>query len=196
MNNKILKELIKIFSKLPSLGPRSARRLVLYLLNNKENVMSPLISLMEESYKTIKKCSICGNLTDNNICEICEDKTRNEEMICVVETIADLWAVENTGYKGLYHVLNGNLSASEGRTPEDLNIDVLVERVKKNKIKEIIIATNPTIEGQTTAFYIVDLLKGIDVKITQPALGIPLGSEFNFIDESTLDIAFKNKKEF
>jgi recombination protein RecR len=196
VNNKILKELIKIFSKLPSLGPRSARRLVLYLLNNKENVMSPLISLMEESYKTIKKCSICGNLTDNNICEICEDKTRNEEMICVVETIADLWAVENTGYKGLYHVLNGNLSASEGRTPEDLNIDVLVERVKKNKIKEIIIATNPTIEGQTTAFYIVDLLKGIDVKITQPALGIPLGSEFNFIDESTLDIAFKNKKEF
>ncbi|MDR0423411.1 MAG: recombination mediator RecR [Rickettsiales bacterium] len=195
MDDKILKELIKIFSKLPSLGPRSAKRLVLYLLNNKENIMLPLISCLEESYKVIRKCHICGNLTSDEICEICDDKTRNNGILCVVESVADLWAIENTGFNGLYHLLNGNLSASEGRTPDNLNLDNLIDRIKKNEIKEVIIATNPTIEGQTTAFYIVDLLKDIGVKITQPALGIPLGSEFNYIDESTLGIAFKNKKE-
>jgi len=197
MNNKILNDLIKMFSKLPSLGPRSARRIVLHLLNNKESIMSPLISLMEEGYQTIKKCPICGNLTTEDICEICSDTTRNNDVLCVVENIADLWAIESTMiYKGQYHILGGNLSASEGRGPNDLNLESLISKVKEGNIKEVIIATNPTIEGQTTAFYIVDLLKGFDIKITKPAYGIPLGSEFNYLDESTLDIAFKNKKEF
>ena len=198
MNNKILNDLIKIFSKLPSLGPRSAKRVVLHLLNNKENLMFPLLNAMEESYQKIKKCPICGNLTTEDICEICKDETRNKEIICIVENIADLWAIEGTMiYKGQYHILGGNLSASEGRGPNDLNIESLIDKIKNNKnIKEVIIATNPTIEGQTTAFYIADILKEFDVKITKPAYGIPLGSEFNYLDESTLDIAFKNKKEF
>ena len=198
MNNKILNDLIKIFSKLPSLGPRSAKRIVLHLLNNKENLMVPLLAVMEEGYNKIKKCPICGNLTTEDICEICADNTRNKEIICVVENIADLWAIESTMiYKGQYHILGGNLSASEGRGPNDLNIDSLIKKLEENKnIKEIIIATNPTIEGQTTAFYIADIVKKFNIKITKPAYGIPLGSEFNYLDESTLDIAFKNKKEF
>lgn len=198
MNNKIINDLIKIFSKLPSLGPRSAKRIVLHLLNNKENVMQPLIFAMQDGYNKIKKCPICGNLTTENICEICSDTTRNNEVLCIVENVADLWAIENTSiYKGQYHILGGNLSASDGRGPEDLNIESLIEKLKNNKdIKEVIIATNPTIEGQTTAFYVADLLKDFDIKITKPAYGIPLGSEFNYLDESTLDIAFKDKKEF
>ena len=198
MNNKIINDLIKIFSKLPSLGPRSAKRIVLHLLNNKENIMQALISAMQDGYDKIKKCPICGNLTTENICEICSDTTRNNEILCIVENVADLWAIESTMiYKGQYHILGGNLSASEGRGPEDLNIESLIEKLKNNKnIKEVIIATNPTIEGQTTAFYIADLLKDFNIKITKPAYGIPLGSEFNYLDESTLDIAFKDKKEF
>ena len=198
MQNKILDDLIKFFSKLPSLGPRSAKRVVLYLLNNKENVMFPLLTAMNEGYDKIKHCSICGNLTTDDVCDICADETRNKEIICVVENVADLWAIENTMiYKGQYHILGGTLSATEGRGPNDINIDSLVSRIKNEQnIKEVIIATNPTIEGQTTAFYIADILKEFNLKITKPAYGIPLGSEFNYLDESTLDIAFKNKKEF
>lgn len=198
MNNKILNDLIKIFSKLPSLGPRSAKRVVLHLLNNKENLMAPLLAVMDEGYNKIKKCPICGNLTTEDICEICSDDTRNREIVCIVENVADLWAIESTMiYKGQYHILGGNLSASEGRGPGDLNIEGLLKKLKEDKnIKEIIIATNPTIEGQTTAFYIADIVKEFNIKITKPAYGIPLGSEFNYLDESTLDIAFKNKKEF
>lgn len=198
MQNKILDDLIKFFSKLPSLGPRSARRVVLYLLNNKENIMLPLLDAMNEGYNKIKHCPICGNLTTNEICDICADETRNKEIICVVENIADLWAIENTMiYKGQYHILGGTLSATEGRGPDDINIEGLVNKIKNaQNIKEVIIATNPTIEGQTTAFYIADILKNFNLKITKPAYGIPLGSEFNYLDESTLDIAFKNKKEF
>ena len=198
MNNKILNDLIKLFSKLPSLGPRSAKRIVLHLLNNKETLMAPLLSSIEEGYNTITRCQVCGNLTTEPICEICSDITRNKDIICVVENVADLWAIENTAiYKGQYHILGGNLSASEGRGPTDLNIESLLTKLKNNSnIKEVIIATNPTIEGQTTAFYIADLLKEFNIKITKPAYGIPLGSEFNYLDESTLDIAFKNKKDF
>lgn len=198
MQNKILDDLIKFFSKLPSLGPRSARRVVLYLLNNKENIMLPLLDAMNEGYNKIKHCPICGNLTTNEICDICVDETRNKDIICVVENIADLWAIENTMiYKGQYHILGGTLSATEGRGPDDINIEGLVNKIKNaQNIKEVIIATNPTIEGQTTAFYIADILKNFNLKITKPAYGIPLGSEFNYLDESTLDIAFKNKKEF
>lgn len=198
MSNKIIDDLIKIFSKLPSLGPRSAKRVVLHLLNNKESLMLPLLAVMEEGYEKIKKCKNCGNLTTDDVCEICKDDTRNRDIICVIENIADLWAIENTMiYKGQYHILGGNLSASEGRGPSDINVNSLIEKLRNNKnIAEIIIATNPTIEGQTTAFYIADMLKEFNIKITKPAYGIPLGSEFNYLDDSTLDIAFKNKKEF
>lgn len=198
MQNKILDDLVKLFSKLPSLGPRSARRVVLYLLNNKENIMAPLLNAMDEGYTKIKHCPICGNLTTDEICDICADETRNKEIICVVENVADLWAIENTMiYKGQYHILGSTLSATEGRGPNDINVEGLLNKIRNaQNIKEVIIATNPTIEGQTTAFYIADVLKDFNLKITKPAYGIPLGSEFNYLDESTLDIAFKNKKEF
>ena len=160
--------------------------------------MSPLINSMDEAFNQINHDPICVNLTTENICEICSDETRNKDIICIVENIADLWAIENTMiYKGQYHILGGTLSATEGRGPNEINIESLLEKIKNNKnIKEVIIATNPTIEGQTTAFYIADILKDFNLKITKPAYGIPLGSEFNYLDESTLDIAFKNKKEF
>jgi recombination protein RecR len=198
MTNNILEELIKTFSKLPTLGQRSAKRMVLYLLNNKENMMKPLIKALQECYTQIKKCDNCGNFSTEEICDICRNTTRNEEIICIVETVADLWAIENSMvYKGYYHVLNGYLSAIEGKGPESLNIKSLLKRVKNNKkIKEIIIASNPTIEGQTTAHYIAELLKDYNIKITRPAYGIPIGSEFNFLDNSTLGIAFKTRKEF
>ncbi|MDR2526394.1 MAG: recombination mediator RecR [Rickettsiales bacterium] len=195
---KILGEFVKIVSKLPGLGPRSAKRIVLHLLDNKEKILLPLLSIMDNIYKDIKHCSNCGNLTTTDeLCDICASKTRNRDVICVVETVADLWSIDTSGvYNGLYHVLGGNLSASEGRTPDTLNINNLIERVKSGDIREIIIATNPTIDGQTTAFYINDLLQEFNIKITKPALGIPLGMEFVYVDESTVDIAFKNKKEF
>ncbi|GMO57547.1 MAG: recombination mediator RecR [Rickettsiales bacterium] len=193
---RIVNDLIRFFSKLPSLGTRSANRIVLHLLNKKEQLLLPLISLLDDVYKNIHHCRICGNLTTDKTCSICNDKTR-DNIICIVETVADLWNIENSGiYTGLYHILGGNLSANDGRTPQDLNFDSLIERIKNDGIDEVIIATNPTLEGQTTAFYISDLLKDVNVKITKPAYGIPLGSELNFLDESTLDIAFKNKKEF
>lgn len=160
--------------------------------------MAPLLNAMDEGYTKIKHCSICGNLTTDEICDICADETRNKEIICVVENVADLWAIENTMiYKGQYHILGGTLSATEGRGPDDINVEGLLNKIRNTQnIKEVIIATNPTIEGQTTAFYIADVLKDFNLKITKPAYGIPLGSEFNYLDESTLDIAFKNKKEF
>ena len=198
MKDKNLNNLIKHFSKLPSLGPRSAKRIVLHLLDDKEK-MSAIISAMKECYDKIHKCSVCGNFTTEEVCDICNDKTRDNNVICVIETVIDLWAIENTAiFKGKYHILGGALSAMDGITPNKLNLASLYNRVKQNEeLQEIIIATNPTLEGQTTAFYIYDLLKEFKhIKITKPAYGIPLGSEFNYLDNSTLDIAFKNKTNF
>jgi recombination protein RecR len=198
MKNPLIEELIKVLSKLPTLGQRSAKRMVLHLLNNKEQLMKPLIITLEQSYSQIKKCKYCGNFSIDDTCEICKDITRNKEMICIVETVADLWAIENSMiFKGYYHILNGYLSAIEGKGPESLNIESLIKKLDKNKdIKEIIIASNPTIEGQTTAHYIAELLKDYNLKITRPAYGIPMGSEFNYLDNSTLGIAFKGRKDF
>ena len=197
-SNKILTSLIKEFSRLPSLGPKSAKRVVLHLLNNKETTMSNLLLKLSEAYDNIKKCPICGNWTTENICEICSNVNRDKNTLCIVETVADLWAIENTlFYNGLYHILGGHLSAIENITPSDLNINSIEIRIKENpQIKEIIIATNPTLEGQTTAFYVADILKKFNIKVTQPAYGIPLGSEFDYLDDSTLEVAFKNKKDF
>ena len=197
MSTNIINDLISAFSKLPSLGPKSAKRIVLHLLNNKETMLRNLLNAGEIAYKNIRNCEICGNLCSDTICDICKNSMRNAELLCVVETVSDLWAIENSAiYGGYYHILNGTLSAMEGRGPDDLNIATLIKRLKSGTIKEVILATNPTIEGQTTAHYIADLIKDFNVKITRPAYGIPLGSEFNYLDDSTLDIAFKNKKDF
>lgn len=195
--NYIINNLISSIQKLPGIGSKSAKRIVLSMLENKNKLIKPLIGALEEAYNNINKCSICGNFTTNDVCEICDNPLRDKQTICIVESIADLWAIENTNvYNGIYHILDGTLSAIEGRGIEVLLLDKLLDRIKENKIKEVIIATNPTIEGQTTANYLVNCLQDLNLKITQLGYGVPMGSELNYLDDGTLNIAFKNKKEF
>ncbi len=195
--NNDLQTLIKLISKLPSLGQRSARRIALHLLNHRENVMEPLINSLQTTLKTTKHCKVCGNLDSSDICGVCQNQARDNGVICVVEEVSDLWAIEKSGiFNGKYHVLGGVLSAINGKGPADLNIEKLVERIKENKPKEIILATNSTMEGQTTAYYLVELLKEFDVKVSKLTAGIPVGSELDYLDEGTLGIAFKTRGEF
>lgn len=195
--NYIINNLINSFQKLPGIGTKSAKRIVLNILQNKNKFIKPLITSLDDAYQNIHTCSVCGNFTTTALCDICNDESRDRQIICIVESIADLWAIENTNvFKGLYHILNGTLSAIEGRGPEYLLLDNLTERIKENKIKEIIIATNPTIDGQSTAHYISSFLENFNLKIMQPAYGVPMGSELNYLDEGTLNIAFKNKQLF
>ncbi len=195
--NSDLQNLIKLFSKLPSLGQRSARRIVLHLLNNKDNAMLPLIDSLQSTLKTTKHCQICGNLDSFDVCAICQNQARDNNLICVVEEVSDLWAIEKSGiFNGKYHILGGVLSAINGKGPADLNIEKLINRIQDNKPKEIILATNSTMEGQTTAYYLVELLKEFDIKISKLTAGIPVGSELDYLDEGTLGIAFKTRGIF
>lgn len=192
-----LKNLIKLFAKLPSLGPRSARRAVLHLLDNRDRVMLPLIKAMQSVVENVKYCQNCGNWDTGEICVICLDGKRDSAVICVVETVADLWAIEKGEvFLGKYHVLGGTLSAIAGKGPDDLNIDKLLIRIKKDQVREVILATNSTIDGQTTAYYLAELLKDFDLKISKLASGIPVGSELDYLDEGTLGIAFKLRNNF
>ena len=195
MNNNNVKEiedLIKIISKLPGLGSKSAKRIVLKLINNREELIKPLTNTLAQVYKSVILCKICGNLKSINLECICSSK--NYDQICVVENIADMWVIENTGiYKGHYHILGGTLAAIESKKNDGLLVSSLVERVKKNSVKEIILATSATIEGQTTAHYIQDSLKNEKVKISKLAQGLPVGGEIEFLDDGTLFSAFKNR---
>lgn len=193
-----LSNLIKLLSKLPSFGPRSARRVALHLINNKENIMLPLMESLRLVKQNIKNCQICGNLDVTEICAICLDSKREENVICVVEEVSDLWAIEKAQiFNGKYHVLGGVLSAMMGKSPKDLNIDSLVKNLKNNpQIQEVIIATNPTIDGQTTAYYLLEILKEFNLKISKLAHGIPIGGELDYLDEGTLDIALKTRNQF
>lgn len=185
-----LDNLINLISRMPGLGPKSAKRIALHLIKNKENLMKPLADTLEQVYKNVIRCNICGNLKSINL--ECNCDSQDFDQICVVENIADMWAMESTNiYKGHYHILGGTLSAIRGSDPESLLINSLIERVKKNNIKEVIIATSATIEGQTTAHYINDSLKSINVKITKLAHGLPVGSEIEYLDDGTLFSAFK-----
>ena len=195
MHNDVLQELIHLFSKLPGIGPKSASRMVLFLLKNKEKLMYPLSRSLLSSGQSIKKCTTCGNLGVKLPCKICSDHKRNKSIICVVEDISDLWALEKTGsFKGLYHVLGGSLSALDNITPDDLMIKELIQRAQSNDIKEIILALNSTVNSQTTLHYITDKLNGSDVKITKIAQGMPFGAELNYVDEGTLTTAMKARK--
>ncbi len=195
--NNDLQNLIKLFAKLPSLGQRSARRVVLHLLNNKDSAMQPLIDSLQFTLKTTKHCQICGNLDSSEICKICNNPARDNGLICVVEEVSDLWAIEKSGiFNGKYHILGGVLSAINGKGPQDLNIEKLVDRIRENKPKEIILATNSTMEGQTTAYYLLELLKEFEIKISKLTAGIPIGSELDYLDEGTLGIAFKTRGGF
>lgn len=195
MHDDALQELIHLFSKLPGIGPKSASRMVLFLLKNKEKLMYPLSRSLLTSGQSIKKCATCGNLAVNLPCKICSSAKRDKTVICVVEDISDLWALEKTGsFKGLYHVLGGSLSALDNITPNDLMIKELIQRAKKNNIKEIILALNSTVNSQTTLHYITDKLNGTNVKITKIAQGMPFGAELNYVDEGTLTTAMKARK--
>jgi recombination protein RecR len=191
-----LGELIDLFSRLPSLGPRSARRIVLYLLKNKNKIIPKLISSMESLKSELVFCNICGNVDINNPCKICDNKKRNKDKICVVEDIGDLWAIEKSNaFDGHYHVLGGVLSAMDGIGPEQLNISSLFNRIRDEKVGEIIIATNATVEGQITAQYIADHCSNFDVLITRLAQGMPIGGELDLLDYNTLSTAFLSRSE-
>ena len=195
MHDDALQELIQLFSKLPGIGPKSASRMVLFLLKNKEKLMYPLSRSLLSSGQSIKKCTTCGNLGVKLPCRICSDHKRNKSIICVVEDISDLWALEKTGsFKGLYHVLGGSLSALDNITPDDLMIKELIKRAQSKDIKEIILALNSTVNSQTTLHYITDKLNGSNVKITKIAQGMPFGAELNYVDEGTLTTAMKARK--
>ncbi|MBU6339319.1 MAG: recombination mediator RecR [Rickettsiales bacterium] len=196
MEENLIENLSKIISKLPGLGPRAAKRVVLNLANNKDKTLLPLISALQNLYDKIHNCDICGNLDQGNICKICSNQNRDESVICVVEEVADLWAIERAeNYKGRYHILGGNLSAISGKSIEDLNLEKLYKRLK-GQVKEVIIATSATIDGQTTAHFIAENLKDFNVKTTRLAYGIPVGSELDYLDEGTISIALKTRSEF
>ena len=190
-----LDNLINLISRLPGLGPKSARRIALHLLKNKENLMKPLSDALANVHTKISRCSICGAIKSLDVnCTItkCHYINNSYDQLCVVENIADMWAMEATNiYKGHYHILGGTLSAMNGSDPQALLIDSLIDRVKKNNINEVIIATSATIEGQTTAFYINDSLKSLGIKVTKLAHGLPVGSEIEYLDDGTLFSSFK-----
>ena len=185
-------ELIKLIGRLPGLGPKSARRIFLKLINNREELIKPMANTLAQVYKNVVRCKNCGNLKNINLNCICENK--NYDQICVVENIADMWVIENTGiYKGHYHILGGTLPALENKKDDFLLVSALINRVKKNPVKEVILATSATIEGQTTAHYIQDSLKDTKVKVSKLAQGVPVGGEIEFLDDGTLFSAFKNR---
>ena len=192
-NVKEIEDLIKIISKLPGLGPKSAKRIVLKLINNREELIKPLTNTLAQVYKSVVRCNVCGNLKSLNSNCICSNKKYDQ--ICVVENIADMWVIESTGiYKGHYHILGGTLPSFEKKnTGNGLLIESLVNRVKNNSIKEVILATSASIEGETTSHYISDSLKNTKVKITRLAKGVPVGGEIEFLDDGTLFSAFKNR---
>ena len=191
-----IEDLIKLISKLPGLGPKSAKRIVLKLINNRDEIIKPMANTLAQVYRNVTRCRSCGSLKSNsNGCINCENVNEKFNKICVVEDIADQWSIENSNiYKGYFHILGGTIS-SVGQRKEDLLIDSLVDRVNRDKIDEVIIATSATVEGQTTAYYIQDSLRNSKVKITKLAQGLPIGGEIENLDDGTLYSAFKNRSK-
>ena len=189
-----IEELIKLIAKLPGLGPKSAKRIVLKLINNRDELVKPMANTLVQVYKNITRCQSCGTLKSNSMgCSNCENINQKYNKICVVEDIADQWSIENSNiYKGYFHILGGTIS-SPGQRKEDLLINSLVERVVKESIEEVIIATSATVEGQTTAYYIQDSLKKTNTRVTKLAQGLPIGGEIESLDDGTLYSAFKNR---
>ena len=189
-----IEELIKLISRLPGLGPKSAKRIVLKLINNRDELVKPMANTLAQVYKNVIRCNSCGSLKSNlSGCVNCENTKNKYSKICVVEDIADQWSIENSNiFQGYFHILGGTIS-SVGQRKEDLLLDSLVERVNKEKIEEVILATSATVEGQTTAYYVQDSLKNLDVKITKLAQGLPVGGEIESLDDGTLFSAFKNR---
>lgn len=196
MAGKDIEKLVKLVAKLPSLGTRSSRRIVLQLLKKKEGLFLPLIEAMSEVAQNVKTCEVCGNFDTISPCPICVGEKRDGSVLCVVQDVADLWAMERVSqFKGKYHVLGGILSALDGVAPEDLNIDSLVFRIGNEGVKEVILALPATVDGQITAHYLVSRLKDNEVKISSLAQGIPMGAELDYMDEGTIGLALNSRKE-
>lgn len=195
MAGKDIEKLIKLVAKLPALGTRSSRRIVLQLLKKRESLFLPLIDAMQQVADNVKTCDICGNYDTESPCSICSSQSREDGVVCVVQDVADLWAMERVSmFKGKYHVLGGILSALDGISAEDLNIDKLFSRIEKENIKEIILALPATIDGQITTNYLLQQLKNYDIKVTTLAQGIPMGAELDYMDEGTIQLALNSRK--
>ena len=192
-----IERLIQLLAKLPGLGPRSARRAALHLIKKKEQLLAPLQAAIGDTLEKVGICSTCGNIDSIDPCTVCSDPRRDQTIICVVEEVGDLWALERAAaYKGQYHVLGGTLSAIEGIGPEDLNLPKLIARVGEGNIAEVLLAMNATVDGQTTAHYITDQLDGHNVKVSRLAHGVPVGGELDYLDEGTLAAAIKARRPF
>ncbi len=195
MSQDDLQKLINLISRLPGIGQRSAQRIALYLIKNKQELMLPLAESVKDTASAVKKCTACGILDVITPCKICSSENRLKTTICIVEDMADVWAFERSGYhKGLYHVIGGLLSASKNFTEQDLNLNKLKERIINNQVQEVILALSATIEGQTTALVIKDKLESLNIKITQLAYGVPVGSEIHYLDDNTLGAALESRK--
>jgi len=196
MTINTIEQLIKRLARLPGLGPRSARRAALHLINNRDSQMLPLAEEMLAVSHAIRRCTECGNLDMNNLCGICQDSNRGNGRLCIVENVADLWAMERAAvFSGRYHVLGGVLSAIDGIGPDALRVDYLVERVRNDDIEEVILALSATVDGQATAHFIADRLAGHSTKITRLAHGVPVGGELDYLDDGTLAQAMKARQQ-
>ena len=192
-----IERLIQLLSRLPGLGPRSARRAALFLIKKREQIMTPLAAAMQTALEKIEICQVCGNIDSQNPCTVCTDVRRDPAIIVVVADVADLWALERAhAVNARYHVLGGTLSPLDGIGPEDLSIDALVSRAHAPEVTEIILALNATVDGQTTAHYITDLLHDANVKVTRLAHGVPVGGELDYLDEGTLSAAMRQRTLF
>mgnify|MGYP001361887781 CR=1 FL=1 len=191
-----IENLIKLISKLPGLGPKSAKRIILKMINNRDEIVKPMANTLAQLYKNVSRCKLCGSLKSNSEgCSNCENVKEKFNKICVVEDIADQWSIENSSiFKGYFHILGGTLS-SAGQKKEDLLINSLIDRINRDKIEEVILATSATVEGQTTAYYIQDSLKNIKTKVTKLAHGLPVGGEIESLDDGTLFSAFRNRSK-
>lgn len=189
--------LIQLLAKLPGMGPRSARRAALHLIKNRDKLMGPLAAALQTAHDTVTLCPECGNADTCSPCTVCRDPQRDRGIICVVEEVGDLWALERAGaVSGLYHVVGGSLSAIEGVRPEDLNISDLIGRVEAGGVREVVIALNATVDGQTTAHYITERLQGSGVTVSRLAHGVPVGGELDYLDEGTLAAAMRARRPF
>ncbi len=190
-----IERMIQLLGRMPGLGPRSARRAALQLVKRKQDLLEPLVAAMAEVAEKVSICSECGNADTVDPCTICADERREPSMLCVVEEIADLWALERAAViKARYHVLGGTLSPLDGRGPEELNIAKLIERASSDEVTEVLLALNATVEGQSTAHYITDQLEGANVKVSRLAHGVPVGGELDYLDEGTLAAAISARK--
>ena len=190
-----IENLIECFSKLPGIGRKSAERMALSTLNLDDDVIKQFSKSLQDTKTKIKKCKICNNITDEDLCVICKDKTRNKDILCVVEDAKNIILFEKNGFfNGYYHVINGLISPLDGINPEDINIDQLINRIKKDKVKEVIIAVKPSIEGETTSLYISKLLEKENVVVSKIAYGVPMGADIDYVDSLTLEMAIENRQ--